>query len=67
MEKGTHLVKVRDLCDVCKIDDSKVLDLLGDGVERFVHYHALGVPVMSKANDDNSIFLRFDGLIDVPT
>jgi hypothetical protein len=35
-------------------------------VQRFVHYHALGVPVVTKADCHYPIFFGFDGLVDVP-
>jgi hypothetical protein len=64
--KRPHLVEIRNFCDVRKIDDGEVLDLLSDCVKCFVHNHALGVPVMSKANYHNSIFFGFDGFVYVP-
>jgi len=62
----THLVEIRYLCDVAQVNDGKVLHLLGDRVERLVHYHALRVPVMPETNNNYAILFRFDRLIDVP-
>ena len=62
----THLVEVRHLRDVAEVDDSKVLDLLRDGVKRLVHGHALTVPVVAEADDDNAVFFGLDRLVNVP-
>lgn len=62
----THLVEIWHLGDVDEIDYGKVLDLLSDTVQRLVHRHALAIPVMSEAQYDDTVFLGFDGLIDMP-
>ena len=64
--RKTRLVEVWYLCDVAEVNDSKVLDLFCDRVQRLVHDHALRVPVVPKANDNNAILFGFDRLIDVP-
>lgn len=65
--KGSaHLVEVRNICDVNEIDNREVLHLLRNRVECLVHGHALAVPVMTEANNNDAIFLGFDGLINVP-
>jgi len=61
-----HLVEVWYFSDVAEVDDGKVLHFLGDRVEGLVHHHALGVPVVPKADDNNAVLLRFYRLIDVP-
>src|SRR5688572_25484940 len=66
LHRRTHLIEIRNLSDIYQIDHSKVLDLLRDSVECFVHGHALGVPVVAKADDDDSVFFGFNGFIDVP-
>ena len=62
----THLVEIRYLCDVAQVNDGKVLYLFRDGVERLVHHHALRVPVVPEADDNDAILFRFDRLVDVP-
>ena len=63
----THLVEVRHLGDVAEVDDGKVLNALGNGIQRFVHRHTLTIPVMAKADNHDAILFGFDGLIDVPS
>ena len=62
----TNLVEVWYLRDVAEVDDGKVLDFLGDRVERFVHHHTLCIPVVSKANNHDTVLFRFDRFIYVP-
>lgn len=62
----SDLVKVWDGGDVDEIDDGKVLDLFRDRVEGLVHGHALGVPVVAEADDDDAVLFGLDGLVDVP-
>lgn len=64
--RATHLVEVRNLRNIDQVDDSEILDLVRDGVERLVHDHALRVPVVAEAEDDDSVFLRFDRFVDMP-
>ena len=66
MQRATDLVEIRHRSDVHQVDDGKVLHLLGDRVQRLVHRHALGIPVMSEPDDDDTILFGFDGLVDVP-
>lgn len=61
-----HLVKVRHLRDVDQVHHGVVLDLVADPVERLVHLHAGGVPVVTEADDDDAILLTEDGLVDLP-
>ena len=61
-----HLVKVRHFGDVDKEYNGEVFDLLGDLVQRLVHDHARGVPVVTEAYDDDAIFLREYRLVDLP-
>jgi monomeric isocitrate dehydrogenase len=65
--KTPHLVEVGDLCDVCEIYDSEVRDFVRDGVERFVHCHALAVPVVAESNYHHTVVLGLDSFIDVPS
>lgn len=51
-----YLVEIWDGGDIDEVDDGKVLDLFCDGVEGFVHGHALGVPVMAEADGDDAVF-----------
>ena len=62
----SDLVKVWDGGDVDEVDDGKVLDLFRDRVEGLVHGHALGVPVVAEADDDDAVLFGLDGLVDVP-
>ena len=62
----THLVEIRHLRDVHEVDHSKVLDLVRDAVQSLVHGHALAVPVVPEAYDDDAVFLGLDRLVDVP-
>lgn len=43
-----------------------VKDLFGDAVQNFVHFHAGRVPVVPKADDNDSVLLGQNGLIDLP-
>ena len=61
-----HLLEVGDLVEVADVDDGEVLDPVGDFVEYFVLPHAVGVPVAAEADDDEAVFFRHDGLVDVP-
>jgi len=63
----TDLIEVRNLGDIAQIDHSKVLHFLRHTIERLVHGHALGIPVVAEPNDDDPVLLRFDSLVDVPT
>lgn len=62
----TDLVEVWHGGDIDEVDDGKVLHLFCGRVEGLVHGHALCVPVMSEANDDDAVLFRFDGLVDMP-
>ena len=62
----TDLIEVRNLGDIAQIYYSEVLYLLRHAIEGLVHSHALGIPVVTEPNDDDSVFLGFDGLVDVP-
>jgi hypothetical protein len=62
-----YLVEVRDLSDIYEVDDCKVLHFFRDRVERFVHRHALVVPIMTKADHNDTILFRFDCFVDMPT
>jgi len=61
-----HLVEVRNLGDIYEVDDCKVLHFLCDRVEGLVHRHALMVPVVAKANHDNTILFRLNGFVNMP-
>jgi hypothetical protein len=65
-KRETRLVEVRYLRDVAEVNDGKILHFLGDGVEGLVHHHALGVPVVPKAYNDDAVLFGFYRLIDVP-
>jgi len=61
-----HLVEVGHLIEITDVDNSEVLDAVGDAVEDLVLAHTVLVPVATKANDDQAVFFRHDGLVDVP-
>ncbi len=61
-----HLLEVGDLIEVADVDNSKVLDALGDFVEHFILAHAVGIPVAAEANYHQSFVFGEDSLIDVP-
>lgn len=62
-----YLVEIGNSGDVDQVDDRKVLHTFGDRIQRFVHRHTLGVPVVSEANHNDAVVFRLDGLVDVPT
>lgn len=64
--KEVNLVEIRDRCDVDQVDDGKVLNLFCDRIQGLVHGHTLRVPVMTESDDDDAVFLRLDGFVDVP-
>jgi hypothetical protein len=64
--KFIHFVEVWNLVNVNKVEDSKVLDLVGDAVEDFILFHALLVPVTAEADDDEAVVFGHDGLVNVP-
>lgn len=49
-----------------EVDDGKVLQLALHSIQRLIHDHALRVPIVAEPNADHSVFLYFDGLVDVP-
>ena len=61
-----HLIEVRDLRDVHQVHHGVVLDLVADPVECLIHLHAGRVPVVTEADDDHTILLAEDGLVDLP-
>ncbi len=64
--RKTHLIEVWDLRNVDEVDYSEVLDLVRNTIQSLVHGHALAVPVVPEADDDDSVFLGLDRLVDVP-
>ena len=50
--KLIHLVEVGDLIQIADIDNSKVLDAIGDAVEDFVLAHTVLVPIATEADND---------------
>lgn len=65
--RQSNLVEIGDGSNVHQVNDGKVLNLFCDRVKGFVHCHALGIPVMTEADDDDAVFFRLDGFVDVPT
>jgi hypothetical protein len=61
-----HLVEILDLFQITDINDSKVLDAVGDAIEDFVLAHTVRVPVFTEANDYKTFIFGHDGLVDVP-
>lgn len=49
------LVEIWDGGDIDQVDDGKVLDFFSNRVEGLVHGHALSVPVMTEAKDDDAV------------
>lgn len=62
-----HLVEIFDLFQIANVDDCEVLDTVCDTVENFVLAHAVGVPVFTESDDDETFVFGHDGLVDVPT
>lgn len=62
-----HLLEVGDLIEVADINDGEILDSVGDFVKYFVLTHTVRVPVAAKSYHDQSLVLREDGLVDMPT
>ena len=62
-----HLIEVRYFRNVYKIYDSEILDFLGYAVQGFVHDHALSVPVVPETNNHDTVILRLDGFVNVPS
>lgn len=65
--KLIHLVEVRDAINVANVDDGKAFNFLRNLVQHLVLAHAVRIPVAAEADDDESIFLTEDGLVDVPS
>jgi len=53
-----HLIKIRNLANIHKIDYAEVFNLFSDGEEGLVHHHAGRVPVMTEPDQNNTILLR---------
>lgn len=62
-----HLVKVGYFFDIYNVDHCKILYRLLNLVQRLVHDHTVGIPVVSEANDDDSVLFRDNGLIYGPS
>ena len=61
-----HLLEVGDLVEVTNVDDSEVLDPIGDLVENFILSHAIWIPVTTKTDHNKALVFGEDGLVDVP-
>ena len=61
-----HLVEIFDLFQIAYVDDSEVLDAICNAVEDFVLAHAVGVPVLAEADDNQAFIFGHDGLVHVP-
>ena len=61
-----HLVEVGNGRDVDDVDDDVVFDAFGYAVERLVHFHALGIPVVPETDHDKPILFGEYRLIDLP-
>jgi hypothetical protein len=64
--KLIHGIEVWNLSYVHQIDHSKIADLLSDFIKSFIHLHASRIPIVSKTDAYNTIFLGEDCLIDLP-
>jgi len=64
--KLVHLVEIGDLVEIANVDNSEILDSVGDAVEDFVLAHTVRIPITTEANDNEALFFGHDGLIDVP-
>mmetsp|Transcript_43079 Transcript_43079/g.97981 ORF Transcript_43079/g.97981 Transcript_43079/m.97981 type:complete len:208 (+) Transcript_43079:118-741(+) len=62
--KLVHGVEVRHLRDIHKVNDGKVLDLVGDVEKALVELHAIRVPIVPEADDDDALLLGQNGLVD---
>ena len=65
--KLIHLLEVWHLIEVANVDDGKVLDTIGDSIENLVLFHTVGVPVTTEADDNQTLFLGQDCLINMPS
>ena len=54
------------MINVANVDDGETLELVCDFVENFILAHAIWVPVAAEADDDEALFFRENGLVDVP-
>jgi len=61
-----HGLEVWHLVEIAKVDNSKVLHLLCDSGENIVLAQAVGITVLSKADDYKSFVLLQNSLVDVP-
>ena len=61
-----HFVEVRNLGDIDQIDGAEVLAFLRDAVQRLVHLHAGGVPVVAEPDQHHAVLLRQNGLVHLP-
>ncbi|KAA8903361.1 hypothetical protein TRICI_005719 [Trichomonascus ciferrii] len=62
-----HLVESRDLVNVAYINSGKVANLFGNVVQNLVHLHTFGVVISAKPNHNQTVFLRENGLINMPS
>lgn len=67
IQVAAHLVEIRHLSNVYKIDDGEISNLLCNAVQRLVHFHACVIVVVAEANHYDAVFFRKDGLVDVPS
>jgi hypothetical protein len=62
-----HFVEIGHLGNVDEINHSHIGDLLRHRVKRLVLFHAFGIPVVAKANNNDTIFFSDNSLIDSPS
>lgn len=61
-----HLLEIGHLVQIAEVNYGKVLDTVGNLVEYFVLTHAVWIPIATEADDDQSVLLGHNGLVDVP-
>ena len=60
------MVKIGYLIYIADVDDTKVRHLVSDTAEDIILAHAVGIGVAPEADEDDTLFLGEDGLVDVP-
>jgi hypothetical protein len=54
------------LVEIANVDDSKVLDTVGDLIENFILSHAIRIPIATETDDNQALFFAHNSLVDVP-
>ena len=64
--KLVHGREIRDLIDIAQIYDGEILHLVRDFGKHIILAQTVGVSILAKADDDKTIILAQDGLVNVP-